>query len=193
MMGSDAPTTRWRPRSLVNTTRRALCALWCMCEATSGRLQLRGASAFSWSRAPRALAVDNRGHGLLGTRSERLRTTRSEDLSRGAQYQRLPEQEGGERLKAHPRHALSTPHSESPKWTRLLSASWPCSPAPARTHTHPPTPSGAGGGPDTVLEHLRTPGPSPSNMIARVAASAQSRSEKPCVMGVVTDDVDGGG
>ena len=91
-----------------------------------------------------------------------------------------------------PLHALSTPHSKSPKWTRLLSASWPCTPAPARTHTHPPTPSGAGGGPDTVLEHLRTPGPSPSNMIARVAASAQSRSEKPCVMGVVTDDVDGG-
>ena len=44
-----------------------------------------------------------------------------------------------------------------------------------------------------MFEHLRASGLIPSNMVAHAAAGAQSRSEKPCVMGVVTDEVEGGG
>ena len=43
-----------------------------------------------------------------------------------------------------------------------------------------------------MVEHLRASGPIPFNMVAHAAAGAQSRSEKPCVMGVVTDEVEGG-
>ena len=43
-----------------------------------------------------------------------------------------------------------------------------------------------------MVEHLRAPGPIASNMVARAATGAQSRSEKPCVMGVETDEVEGG-
>ena len=43
-----------------------------------------------------------------------------------------------------------------------------------------------------MVEHLTASGPIASNMVARAAAGAQSRSEKPCVMGVVTDEIDGG-
>ena len=41
-----------------------------------------------------------------------------------------------------------------------------------------------------MFEHLRASGLIPSNMVARAAAGAQSRSEKSCVMGVVTDEVE---